>query len=512
MLKNLIKSSALLAGVASTSVAFAAEPASVMAKNQSAHFNAVASQLELGGLSFSYNDQASKNALFTGALEMAVAYLDAHTEYKGVDAQKLSEVFTLEAVKASGSSASQRDGYVHYRSFSYMPDEQSMYAKAYLDDAPSEALKLAPAGADLVLEMHINGAYDPQAEEKMYAALGPLGAKLKELEAQQAEESPEMDQLVNLFEKIDSRFVFVGDISPKGFKGVEGIPVHGQLLISATNAEEIWKVVKPLLAQQGLEAVSVGNLEQILSPQEMAGWTPCLQYDKISKQLYISTTLEYIELCKKVGTGEAAGLDKDKEFAKLNEDLPESFSGMAYVSPAFASVALNLIDAFGMPQVENEEYVGPALRMLIDKLKASDVTNTGTLYVASKQDKGTLHVTNTPLNLPRMDSSAATAGVALVGVSTLFTGASYYRDSANKAACVINMSSITKATRALQNIEGHATGSKLTWEMLTGEGGPLNNYKPTCPSGGTYTLSPTFPAEGKPVVECSHEGHVLETR
>lgn len=511
MLKNFMKSSVVLAGVASSTMAFAAEPVPVpvMAKNQSPHFNAVASQLEMGGLSFSYTDKASTNALYNGMLEMAVAYLDKHTEFKGVDAKKLAELCTLEAVKASGSSSTQRDGFVHYRSFSFMPEGHSVYAKAYLDGAPSVAMTLAPSGADLVLEMHLNGAYDPDAEFKMYAALGPLGAKLKELQAQQGE-NPMVKQWQELSKKINSRFVFVADISPAGFKGADGLPIHGQLLVSVTNAEEIWELAKPLLVEQGMEVTSTGDLDEILFPAEMMAWQPCLQYNSKSKQLYISTTQQYLDLCQKVSAGTADGLAKDKEFVKINGDLPQSYSALAYVSPAFSGVALNLIDVFGMPQIEKEEYIGPALRMLVDKLKASSVTNTGTVYAATVQSDGVLQVVNSPINMPDVGSPTTTTAVMLGLTSTLFVGAEHYRDSANQAACIINMSSTEKAARSMQNIMDHKEGDKLTWQMLMD--GPLGGNKPSCPSGGSYTLSPTYTTANTPVVECSCEGHVLELR
>jgi len=484
--------------------------APVMAKQQSPHFNAVTSQLEMGGLSFSYSDQASKNGLYRGMIDTAVAYLDAHTEYRGVNAQKLTDLFTLDAVKASGSSASQRDGFVHYRTFNYMPEEKSMYSLAYGDSKPSVGLQLAPAGADLVLEMHINAAYDPDAERKMYDALGPLGAMMKQLQTEQAK-NPMVAQWTELSKTINSRVVFVGDISPKGFKGIEGFPVSGELLISVTNAENIWKVAKPLLAEQGMAAATVGDVDAIVSPIEMAGWKPCLQYNAKTKQMYVSTSQEYMALCQKVARGEAPSLAKDKEFFKIKEDLPVSFSSMVYVSPQFAQTALNLVEAFGVPQVEDEEFVLPAVKMLLDKLKASAVTKTGTIYVSSVQDKGTLHVVNSPVNYPELEGSTATISAVGVATSTLFVGAKYYRDSANKAACVMNLSSMQKATRAVENLNDHKTGDPLKWEFLVGPNGPFAVNKPICPDGGTYILSPIFPKQGEAAVRCSCEDHAPDS-
>ena len=493
--------------IGASMVSGAVNAAPVMAKQQSPHFNAVASQLEMGGLSFSYSDQGAKNGLYRGIIDTLVAYLDVHTEYKGVNAQKMADLMTLDAVKASGSSASQHDGFVHYRTFNYMPEEKSMYSLAYADSKPSVGLQLAPVGADLVLEMHLNGAYDPDAEKKMYAALGPVGELLKAAQAEQMA-NPLMKEWTKVSKEINSRFTFVGDISPKGFKGIQGLPLGGQLLVSVTNATPIWKMVKPLLAQQGLKSVENENLEEIVFPAEMIGWKPVLQYNKTTKQLFVATTADYLTLCQKAAKGESPSLAQDKEFLKIKEGLPESFSSMVYVSPSFAGVSLNLLEAFGVPQVEEEQYSRPAVKMLLKQLKESAVTETGTIYVASVQDKGTLHIVNSPVNLPEVGGGAMTIGVAGVATSTLFVGASYYRDNANAAACQINLSSMTKATRAVENIGGHKTGDPLKWELLVGESSPLQT-KPICPEGGTYTLSATFPKAGLPVVECDCEGHTL---
>ena len=487
----------------------AAPEAAVMAKQQSPHFNAVASQLEMGGLSFSYSDQVAKNGLYNGLIQMAVSYLDAHTEYRGADAQKLSEFLTLDAVKASGSSASQRDGFVHYRAFNYMPEEKSIYALAYTDSKPSVGLQLAPAGADLVLEMHMNGAYDPNAEDKMYAALGPVGDLLKAAQAEQMA-NPMMKQWTEISKKINSRITIIADLNPKGFKAAPGFPMSGELLISVTDAELIWEMLKPLLEKQGVTAVVNGVNQDVVSPEAVGVWHPMLRYNSTLKQLYISTSAEYLALCEKSAKGEAPSLAKDREFLKVKEDLPASFSSMVYVSPSFSETVLNLVEMFGIPQIEEEEYLMPAAKMLVQKLKASDATKTATIYVNAPQQNGTLHVTNSPINLPEMGGNATALALLGAGTSTLFVGASYYKDSANKAACVINLSSMHKATRAVENIEGHKAGDPLKWELIVGATQPIQT-KPACPEGGIYTLSPTFPESGKAAVECSCDGHAPDS-
>ncbi|MFT5881884.1 MAG: prepilin-type N-terminal cleavage/methylation domain-containing protein [Crocinitomicaceae bacterium] len=76
--------------------------------------------------------------------------------------------------------------------------------------------------------------------------------------------------------------------------------------------------------------------------------------------------------------------------------------------------------------------------------------------------------------------------VILVLISVLFIGATYYRDSANNAACVINQSSIRKAAESYMNIEGVVT---VTTATLSGATGPMSAGLPDCPTGGVYALA-----------------------
>ena len=76
--------------------------------------------------------------------------------------------------------------------------------------------------------------------------------------------------------------------------------------------------------------------------------------------------------------------------------------------------------------------------------------------------------------------------VILTLLSVLFLGATYYRDSANKAACQINQVSIEKAANSYMNMESAAT---VTYTILTGATGPFSGNAPTCPTTGVYATN-----------------------
>jgi len=67
--------------------------------------------------------------------------------------------------------------------------------------------------------------------------------------------------------------------------------------------------------------------------------------------------------------------------------------------------------------------------------------------------------------------------VLLVLISVLFIGATYYRDSANNAACVVAQSSLTKGLNSYYNISNDTLlGSELSTT------GPFIGGVPACPT------------------------------
>ncbi|WP_159435055.1 type II secretion system protein [Rubritalea squalenifaciens] len=93
--------------------------------------------------------------------------------------------------------------------------------------------------------------------------------------------------------------------------------------------------------------------------------------------------------------------------------------------------------------------------------------------------------------------------VILVLISVLFIGAKFYKDSANRSACVINQNAIFKAASAYINING----TDPTWNDLTTGTGPLAASIPVCPSEGAGSYSLTVTA-GVPAASCSDTTHV----
>ena len=92
--------------------------------------------------------------------------------------------------------------------------------------------------------------------------------------------------------------------------------------------------------------------------------------------------------------------------------------------------------------------------------------------------------------------------VILLLVGVTFVGINAWRQSANNAACILNLSSIQKAMRSYQNLNNLNVGEGLTSDKIIGPG-LLLEVAPNCPQTKTaYTYGNTVPATGVAYGKC----------
>jgi prepilin-type N-terminal cleavage/methylation domain-containing protein len=92
--------------------------------------------------------------------------------------------------------------------------------------------------------------------------------------------------------------------------------------------------------------------------------------------------------------------------------------------------------------------------------------------------------------------------VILLLVGVLFIGVQAWRNSANKAACLVNISSIQKAARGYQNAHLLNPTDALPHASLVTD--QYFTTLPTCPvSTNTYTFTDTVPDIGAAYASCS---------
>jgi prepilin-type N-terminal cleavage/methylation domain-containing protein len=102
--------------------------------------------------------------------------------------------------------------------------------------------------------------------------------------------------------------------------------------------------------------------------------------------------------------------------------------------------------------------------------------------------------------------------VLLLLVGVLFIGITAWKNGANTAACIVNLSSIQKAARGYQNLNQLLTASGETSGNLQSAG--FWATTPSCPAGGVYTFGTAAPAVGTAYATCSFAttlGHAPST-
>jgi prepilin-type N-terminal cleavage/methylation domain-containing protein len=92
--------------------------------------------------------------------------------------------------------------------------------------------------------------------------------------------------------------------------------------------------------------------------------------------------------------------------------------------------------------------------------------------------------------------------VLLLLVGVLFIGITAWKNGANKAACLVSVSSIQKAVRGYENMNGLTVANPCPTTVIAGPG-LFFATMPKCPSGTVYTTTGTVPADGIAYATCA---------
>ena len=102
--------------------------------------------------------------------------------------------------------------------------------------------------------------------------------------------------------------------------------------------------------------------------------------------------------------------------------------------------------------------------------------------------------------------------VLLLLVGVLFIGITAWKNGANKAACLVNLSSIQKAVRGYENMNNLPIGAACTGANIVGPG-LFFAAMPKCPTTAVaYVAGTVIPADGVAWTNCVTAGpptHVL---
>jgi prepilin-type N-terminal cleavage/methylation domain-containing protein len=95
--------------------------------------------------------------------------------------------------------------------------------------------------------------------------------------------------------------------------------------------------------------------------------------------------------------------------------------------------------------------------------------------------------------------------VLLLLVGVLFIGITAWKNGANTAACIVNLSSIQKAARGYQNLNALTAGAALTAATLQSAG--FWATTPVCPTGTAYSGMTAVPSVGSAYATCTVASH-----
>src|ERR1700738_3490537 len=97
--------------------------------------------------------------------------------------------------------------------------------------------------------------------------------------------------------------------------------------------------------------------------------------------------------------------------------------------------------------------------------------------------------------------------VLLLLVGVLFIGITAWKNGANTAACVVNLSSIQKAVRGYENMNGLNPGAILAVGTLGTPGAGFWANTPVCPGWFAYAFTGSVPAPGVASATCAGPHH-----
>ncbi len=87
-------------------------------------------------------------------------------------------------------------------------------------------------------------------------------------------------------------------------------------------------------------------------------------------------------------------------------------------------------------------------------------------------------------------------------ISALFMSARYYKEAADRAACVTLLSQYQKTIRGYENLNNLSAGDSMPAADFYGEGNPFET-EPSCPLGnGKYKILGEIPIVGVPFASC----------
>jgi hypothetical protein len=420
----------IAAGMMATLASWGQVPETVPAVGRSAHFEAVASRLQLGGKLFGYVDVDGDLAKIANMIHSQFGdtadQLPPHLNALDVD-RVLSDL-GLGGIKAMGMSSYEAGEQTHSRAFLYIPEERQGLLKVFGGDAgPFAALSLAPADTDLVVEQTLDLSEAFAVVNKMIAHFGGKEAHA-EFASAMGELHPDFGfSMAQIFSKLNTRLIILGRVHPDkpldidlGFQ----CPSFDLLLALDDSAWLYEKIVAGMKAKErpkafakmfkrgdGFELLTLPTMEE----DDVVIMQPVLYHDLTSSRIYLASTQAFLDLC--LGADKARLVDTT-DYKAAVAGLPTEGNGLYFGSPKLVQSARSLfeatINASGegpFAQLEEPDPVGDAvalsMAMMLVPDQAKVIVNQPDGILVSSNSRRRTELAFTPAQIPEKEAAEA---------------------------------------------------------------------------------------------------------
>ena len=324
---------------------------------RSAHFDAVASHLQVGGSVFGYMDvdgDVEKIAGMLQKLKDSAPEGELPPQLAQLDLAKLLGDIGLDGIEAMGMSSYKNGDLFHNRAYVHVPAGRKGFLKM-LGGAPAPFLstQLAPADADLVMEQTLNLKAGYEVMSKLVMEVGGEDA-YADFRSEMSEVSPQIGlSMAEVFGRLDTRLTVVARVHPDKPLEIPDAPFEipsFDFLLALDDVSWLYeKVTANMKAEMPADQVAQmfvkgDGFEKIALPPmpspDMAVMQPVIYHDIANKRIVVASSAGFLAECMSGKTKLAAGAD----FKSAIEGLPTEGNGLSYVSADFMKTARGMID------------------------------------------------------------------------------------------------------------------------------------------------------------------------
>lgn len=390
--------------------------------NRSTNFAVLTQYLDLGGTLYGYVDMegdiAQLNASASAFFDQLRAIKPGEIPEK-IDFKTIIERLGLHQIQGIGVSSYQQGKLFRNKTFIHAPGEPQGLIKALAgENKPFASIANAPTGADLLIEKSVDVTV---IRDLIFAIandiMGESGTQMLSAQLQKPLAGMTTIPTAKLIDSLNTRFVMVADID-----------TTTELIVQNTDTTIALPAVDFYMSLDNLGwliddlAVTFGQMPQLTFIDEQtthkvtsnlpfpAPWnhySPVILHDKVSKQLIIASSPEFLKRCL---TAESA-IVADAEFKAATQGLPLQGNHFQYVSQTVGKVGLELLNS--VLEQQQDENTKTALSFYRDALPD---TNYSTASAAQILAEGFLVISNSETSHKSSISTLAAGNPVSIGL------------------------------------------------------------------------------------------------